>query len=233
MTNQIKFLAKLWFQMPIIFQPSSTSSDLLQPWPITWGGRTFHRCCWLICTPPCPPPPPDNRTTSIFITNRCHFVVLGQKAKVKESQEFRFGPNCWQISRRTWKTNYQSEQRGRKERGERERGTFCKVMKWWQSGQGVDSHPTVPRGPRTFSGSSSRAKKLLFVLPSDVNFFLLFLLPPLSAAALATATSSASPSSPASSSWNCTIINYTLGVWERKTIWTCSSPRRGDQTRPG
>lgn len=150
MTNQIKFLAKLWFQMPIIFQPSSTSSDLLHPWPITWGGKPSTDAAGsFVHLLVLPSPSPDSRTTSIFITNRCHFVVLGQKAKVKESQEFRFGPNCWQISRRTWKTNYQSEQRGRRERGGRGRGTFCKVMKWWQSDQGVDSHPTVPRGPRT------------------------------------------------------------------------------------
>lgn len=92
-----------------------------------------------------------------------------------------FWPNCWQISRRTWKTNYQSVDGGSRVQERRGRRTFCKVMKWWQSGRGVDSRPTEPkklatRTPRRPRPLSSRAPKLLFVLLCDVNFMLFLLL---------------------------------------------------------
>lgn len=90
-------------------------------------------------------------------------------------------------------------------------------MKWWQSGRGVDSRPTktkaqAARTPGRPRPSSSRTSKLLFVLSCDVNFFF-----PITAAAFS--------ASLATSSSSYTVINYTLGVWERKTIRTCSSTR--------
>lgn len=89
MTNQMKFLSKLWFQMPIIFQPSSSKEEQRSAAVLAHyvGVSGNSRCCVsrLICPPPLP-----LHNEYIFITNRCHFVV-GPKAMAKESQEFRFG----------------------------------------------------------------------------------------------------------------------------------------------
>lgn len=114
--------------MPIIFQPSlaaKQSSDLLQPWPITWRSVATTRCGVSRQLPAHLSPLPLHNEY-IFITNRCHFVV-GPKAKAKESQEFRFGQIVDKFQGAPGRQIIKVEEE--RELWRQGRRTFCKVMK--------------------------------------------------------------------------------------------------------
>lgn len=183
MTNQIKFLSKLWFQMPIIFQPSSTKASQRSAAALAhYVGVSGNNRCYVSRQLPAhlSPAPTPLHNEYIFITNRCHFVV-GPKAMAKESQEFRFGQIVDKFQGAPGRQIIKVWMGGSRVQERRGRRTFCKVMKWWQSGRGVDSRPTEPkklatRTPRRPRPLSSRAPKLLFVLLCDVNFLLFLLL---------------------------------------------------------